>query len=218
MSVMVEKTEFVAAYGFWSKCKRAHRRGNVLIEFVLVIPLLATIIGLTFFFGWAMTNQQHVKISDWFQAWRGVRKDAVASEAQLNAWFFQDRADEEDLRQEGGTGPTGAMEDFVAAVANRTARGGNMARMLAMEDHSDRFPHGKRAFVAAEFPSNIGIYQQFGGAIQNEHTRDGVEWRRGQARCERALRDEFYPALDDIIGNLPGGLGEVIRDLYLSRW
>jgi len=193
------------------------RRGNVLMEFVLIIPLLATILGLTFFFGWAFTNQQHVKVSDRFQCWRRVRLGSSASVSQLNAWFFQNRANEETLEQGGGSGPTQTLRDLIDTVGNFSSRAEGLADGVVW----NRAERGRRAMVAAEFPSDIGIYQQFTGKIRDDHTRDGREWRWRQLRCEPVIRDEFLSELDSVLESIPNpgdSLGEMARKLYLSAW
>ena len=197
--------------------RTSRRRGNVLMEFVLIIPLLATILGLTFFFGWAFTNQQHVKVSDRFQCWRRVRAGSKASVSQLNAWFFQNRANEDTFDQGGGSGPTETLRDLIDTVGNFSTRAEGLAEGVVW----NRAERGRRAMVAAEFPSEVGIYQQFTGKIKHDHTRDGREWRWRQLRCEPVIRDEFLSELDSVLESIPSpgdSLGEMARKLYLSAW
>ncbi|MHC4983662.1 MAG: TadE family protein, partial [Planctomycetota bacterium] len=63
-----------------------------MIEFVLCIPLLAFVIMVIFFFGWAMSNQQQVKISGRYAAWGEVRGKGLASPQRLNSMFFSKEA------------------------------------------------------------------------------------------------------------------------------
>jgi hypothetical protein len=60
-----------------------------------------------------------------------------------------------------------------------------------------------------------------GGAIRNRHGREGVEWRRGQARCEEEVRDGFLTDLDNALHGLrspAGEFGRVLRHFYNWTW
>ncbi len=52
--------------------RASRRHGTAVIESIFCVPLIAIILGLTFFFGWAMRNQQRVIISDRYAVWRLV--------------------------------------------------------------------------------------------------------------------------------------------------
>ncbi|MFW6066153.1 MAG: TadE family protein, partial [Planctomycetota bacterium] len=67
--------------------------GVALAETVMVIPLLALVLGLTFFFGWVMTNQQRVRQASRYAAWRRVVRDSGISTRTLNRTFFGDTAE-----------------------------------------------------------------------------------------------------------------------------
>ena len=193
------------------------RRGAALLEFVLCIPLLAGIIVLTFFFGWSMKNQQRVRVSDRYTAWRWVHggRDAP-THANLNGFFFDFKAGE--VWVDGGGGPTETLTDLVGEVARISPQ----AAALAEELVTNRFPHGQSASVAATFPTDVVLWQRLsGGAMSHHHVREGVEWRRGQASCEDVLADEFYHSLDTAMSTVPApgdGLGQCVRRLYLTRW
>ena len=187
-----------------------------MVEFAMCIPLLALVISLTFFFGHAMMNQQHVRISDRYTAWRRVAGGNVNGQA-LNTLFFRERAEGTGVAEDRG--PAETLEDYVAFASWSGADAERLARATVLQ----RFPRGQRATVRAEFPSNSGaaVYRRLTGAIRSSHYRDGVEWRRGQARCEDALRDEFLGDLDATLDNLPAPadtLGQVLRELYLAGW
>lgn len=197
----------------------------------MCLPILGGIIALTLFFGWAMTNQQHVKAAARYSAWRLVYgnwyipgqvdpndpNNADPNHAGLNELFFQNRAD--GIGLDGGSGPTDEFEQLAAKAAEQSAPAGDYARKLVL----DTFPHAQRAVVSARFPSDVAAWQRFQGAIQSapSHVRDGVEWRRRQADCRQAVREQFLLPLDDALLSVPSpgdGLGDMIRDLYLHGW
>jgi len=197
---------------------RVRRRGNVMIEFVMVIPLLGFILGLTFFFGWAMANQQHIKTTDRFQSWRQVRAGAGVSQELLNDWIFQGHLG--GYNQDGGTFTTETrktLEELVAYVGNVSARAEGLATDMVM----DRCERGRWVTVNGSFPSDIALFQKFHGSIKHTHMRDGREWRWRQLWCEPAIRDQFLTELDTTLQGVasPGdSLAEMARRLYLARW
>lgn len=206
-----------------SDFRLGRRRGNVMIEFVLVIPLLATILGFTFFFGWAMVNQQHVKIADRFQTWRKVRAGSRVGAAVLNDRIFQGHLDENTYAQESGTTSAETkktLEYLVEAAEAQSPEAGALAQPMVM----DRSPHGQWTTVRGRFPSDIGIFQQvenYQGDIRHTHMRDGKEWRWRQIWCEPVIKDEFLFELDSTLLGVPSpgdGLAAMARRLYLTRW
>ena len=159
----------------------------------MVIPLLAGIISLTFFFGRAMTNQQHVWVSSRYAAWRQVRSGEAVDTARLGSTFFEDRA--ADVGIERGLGQAETLAELIDAARQMGQRA---------EQHADtvvwnRCPRGRTAAVAAEFPSDVGLWQRFSGAIRGYHARDGQQWRcADDVTCEADLRDQFLPDLDSM--------------------
>jgi hypothetical protein len=212
------------------------RRGSVLIEFVMVIPLLATILGLTFFFGWAMVNQQHVKVADRFQTWRKVREGSRVGGATLNERLFMGHLDEdaydEDARRGNGHFDGTQTEETFETFSDLTDKAqeqsedaGTLAGgLLGTLDEIGEAERGRATTIRGEFPSDIGIFQSvedYQGAIKHTHIRDGKEWRWRQLRCEEVLKDEFLSELDDTIKYVasPGDdLAEIARDLYRKEW
>jgi len=199
------------------------RRGNVLIEFVLVIPLLAAILGFTFFFGWAMVNQQHVKIADRFQTWRNVRAGSGVSANTLNNRIFQGHLDELSYHQNAGTYSTETLktlDELVMAADAQSPEAAALANPMVME----RSPRGRWTTVHGHFPSDIPIFQQVNKhqrSIKHTHMRDGKEWRWRQIWCEPVIRDEFLFELDSTLLGVPSpgdGLAGMARGLYNSRW
>jgi len=196
----------------------SHRRGNVMIEFVMVIPLLGFILGLTFFFGWAMANQQHVKTTDRFQSWRRVRAGSGVPQKQLNDWIFQGHLGS--YNQNAGTYTTETrktLEELVSYVGNVSPRAEGLAREVVME----KCEKGRWVTASGTFPSDIALFQEFHGSIKHTHMRDGREWRWRQLWCEQEIRDEFLSELDTTLKGVPSpgdSLASMARRLYLTRW
>ena len=186
-----------------------------MIEFVLVIPLLALIIAITFFFGRSLMNKQHVTVSDRYTAWREVLTGSQVTDRNLNAMFFRDRAVDVDIRR--GDGPDETLSDLADAAGYVSAG----AETLAYETAVERFPRGRAADVAAQFPTQGGIWRQLTGAIHSTHARDGVQWQRGQASNQRVVAQEFLGQVDDALNGIaaPGTeIGKFFRRLYLAGW
>lgn len=191
------------------------RRGAAMVEFVACIPLLGVVLALTFFFGWAMNNQQHVWIADRYAAWRSVRGGAMATEGELNAAFFRNIA--RDVHVSGDGGPSGTRRDFADAVASVNQPAGDLAAATV----ADHYPNGRRVWVSADFPPNVGAARHFSGVISHRFSRAGVEWRWPQVRCEVEVTDQFLPALDNLLAGMPAPadhLARMFRSLYRNGW
>jgi len=187
------------------------------MEFVMVIPLLAGVIALTYFFGWAMKNQQRVWAANRYASWRWVHGQHDVNAMNLNQNFFDNKAGGVGVNGWGG-GPTQTLDDLVRNVTDESTRAGAMAQELVQE-----WPHGCSAAIGASFPTNVTLWQWLvsDGGIRWHHQREGVEWRRHQARCEQRLADEFYSGLDNDLQSVPApgsSLGEAARQLFLHPW
>ncbi len=195
--------------------RRRQRRGTALIEFVMCIPLFALIISLTFFLGWALANQQRVKVSARYKVWRDLRSSEEVTGGFLNDIFYQRRAESVGTYTDSGVAET--LDDMVL-VAHLTSR---RAGDLADEAVRNYFPHGRRTEVSAEFTPGDGVWRRFQGPIEYRFGRAGVEWRRDEAGCHVPLRHQYLDVLDSNLRNVPapaGKLAETVRGLYLQGW
>ena len=186
-----------------------------MMEAVLCIPLIATVLGLTFFFGWAMRNQQRVIISDRYAVWRRVVAGDAVGGGRLDRDFFAGQAG--GVAVDFGGGPDGTLEDYVSMVGQRSAAVEALAQRLVLE----RFPRSHSAEVSAWFPTDVGLWKRFTGAIERRHVREGVEWRNQEAALEPQVRDQFFIPLDSALLSIPApgtGLGLAFQNLYLRRW
>lgn len=190
------------------------RRGTALVEMAMAIPLLATIIGLTFFFGWAMKNQLQVQTSSRYAAWRRVRTSGGVSRQHINALFFDERAENIDITSSAG--PQATLQDLADEAGGMSAR----AHMLAEDTVVGGWPRGQAIEVAAGFPSDIDLWARFGGRIKSYHAREGHQWQRsGQVSYLRTIRERFLYDLDAAVSRIDDTtLRDNLRELYEKRW
>ncbi len=181
-----------------------------MIEFLMVIPLLAAVLGLTFFFGSAMANQQRLKIATRYQCWSELRKNNSASVSDLNRFHLDDRADESSFDSDWGGGPTEAFHELVSAVAGEATI--DEAATVMQAEVIYLFPHGIRYKAQADFPSTMGIRRWLDETMQCEYVCDGVEWRRGDASYEVPIFDVFLGELDEQISTLNDVLYDIGSD------
>jgi hypothetical protein len=194
---------------------RRAARGTALAESIMVIPLLAIVLGLTFFFGWVMRNQQGVREAARYAAWRRVIRGSSADAGDLDRMFLRNAAAPVEVSGARVGEPT--LLDYADGVSRFSRAAGDLADATAV----DRFPRGYSAHVAAEFPTDVGLWQRFTGPIRARHSREGVEWRRGQASVEQAIRDLHLAGIDQALDGVPSPgnqLAERLRDLYRGPW
>jgi hypothetical protein len=195
----------------------AGRRGTALLEFVWITPLLALVLGLTFFFGWSMMNKQRVKMAGRYVTWRRVHgwTGEQGEPNSVNEMFFWERGRGIDIRR--GSGPDATLEDYVDSVAMVGAE----AAILAEDAALDRWPRGRSTRLGAAFATDVGFYQRFEGALWTGCAREGVGWRRGQASYGRSVRELYLRDLDASLEAVaaPGtGLAGEIQHLYTGGW
>jgi len=197
----------------------------------MVIPVMALIIGLTFFFGWSMDNQQHVKISDRYATWRELlnradwardpnyaNREPEVTSGTLNDLFFSQRASQVTIDRNNG--PSETLRGLVDYVGTGSGRAEAFAQTMVM----DLWPRGLSTEVGADVPATVSLWQQLGltGPIKAQHGRDGLQWRLREAHSPwDPLRDQFLLPLDSVLTTIPvpGDLwGRTMRGLYASGW
>jgi len=192
------------------------RRGTAMVETVMAIPLLAMILGLTWWVGWAMTNQQRVKASDRYTAWRANYGGGVTTDS-LNTDFFQLKANPNTMDISYGVGANTTVTDYVNAAA-QVSQG---AAGLADSGPRQRYPQGRRVSVSAEFPTSIGLWNRYQGSITSSHSRDGVEWRYHQASLIVPVIDQYLPTIEAAMMGVHApadGMAMMVRGLYGNGW
>lgn len=204
------------AFRSYRRLRQARRRcGAAMVEFVMVIPLLATVLALTFWFGWSMVNQQHVRMADRYAVWRVLSQTGMPSNQQINEGLLASKGT--DIHTTSDSGPATVLQSYVDIASSQGDAAGTLANELVLA----RFPRGLRIELRAEFPSNVRLWQRFNGPIAGRHVRDGVQWRRSEVRCESALNEMFLSRLNEMLTTLPPqsqNFGAAFRDLYLGGW
>jgi hypothetical protein len=79
----------------------------------------------------------------------------------------------------------------------------------------------ERSHISAEFESRVEALNRYEGDIESAHMRDGVEWRRHQAHCRRAIREQFLLPLHQVLEGVeaPGdGMARMVQGLYKHGW
>ena len=195
------------------------RRGTAIVEFALALPLLAGVLLLTFSFGWAMTNQQHVWAADRYACWRQVRTGVQTTRDEINQGFFNGRASSVGVNYATKWhGSTDALSDYVEEVSSGSAAAGELAQELILNNH---FPLDERVTLSADFPTKNLFWKRFSGAMQSRDSRAGLEWRWRQARCENEVADQRLPAVDGLLRTAPAPadvLARFFRGLYREGW
>ena len=219
-----------------------------MIEFAMCIPLLALLITGMFFFGWAMRNQQKVKISDRYAVWRVVHNAKARTDASSYAYTLYNEPGEGTQRdryiQNFTAGnvidPTTDLliEQFLGGRSDNVqldvtsgpretqqqlldALSGSDAESLADRTIAGVFPGSVSANVASEFRADMELWEYFArsGGMEATHVRDGVQWRRWQTSTRETIRDLFLTELDQAVGTIPDAtLQKNLRSLYIRDW
>lgn len=195
--------------------RNRNRRGAALVEFVFAVPFLGFLIGLTFFFGWAMMNAQTVRVASRYAAWRAVYSD-VPTETMVNQYCMESRATPVNVGINGLGGTP--FDSFQSLVSSSRPRAGDLADELHKEDG---FPEGKSAEISAEFPSTVPFYQRYTGAILNRNWVDNPMWNTPGSNLGGDLWGQSIKTLylTDLDTRLQAtAIANSLRSLYLARW
>ena len=204
------------------RCRHG-RRGAAIVELAVCIPLIAVIIAMVFFLGFAMTNHQRVRLSARYTVWRDLYGwyeisdppgRVLNRDEALNMIFFNYKADPVSIDGPHAMQPQ-TISDLVAAAGQM----GAWPEEFADRTVAQSFPHGSCVKVSAKFPTTVKAWEDFTGAISSRHCRDGVEWRRSQVSYLQAIRDQFLADLDAAVMAVDdAGLRNSIQALYLEHW
>ncbi len=197
--------------------KRRHltcqRTAAVLLELALAIPVLAGIMALSFFIGFAMVNQQHVIHSTRYASWSQV-SGVPNYQGNEQEMFFYDRLevnhkfDSTNLQHQ-------TLDDFVNTVGNESSEAFNLITRCI----PGQFPGGNQVQVSAQFPTDIAAWTRISGPIERAHFRDGVQWRRSEVSHLNAIRDSYLLGLHQEVQQIPDDeLRAKLEDIYLQVW
>ena len=184
----------------------------------MVFPFLGMLLGLIFFFGFALTNQQNVKACARYLCWRNVRgarglaRDGQTWRQVLNGRMFDDKAAGISTSSKRGPGET--LEGLVEKVGELSRRSETLAR-----EATDGWPKSRSQKSSARFPTDVTLWEWFKGSIGKRHVREGNEWHRGKVSYLEPIRSQFLSSLDQAVLGIPDGtLQNNIRKLYTKRW
>jgi hypothetical protein len=200
-----------------------------MVEFILALPILASMIALTFLSGYIMVNQQEVMVAARYVPWRSVQAEQSTSADELNTLFFQDRAIA--LTLNVGSGPPDTLELLVSLAGSLSADAGILIDDSLFGD-GPRWSHGRSAEIGAEFPVLKGkLRSGFTGKLWRRHFRDGDTWNRNAHRKTAyddvdwgvsyldAIRNQFLYGLDSEITAFPNEtLSDALRSIYSQDW
>ncbi|MCL2701713.1 MAG: pilus assembly protein [Phycisphaerae bacterium] len=197
-----------------NKHGKRQRRGTALVEAVLALPLLMVILGLVWWVGWAMTNQQRVKSAAHYAAWRGAYGDGV-TEAEIERVEFVGKGTVREYTLGGG--PRETIDELVDVAALASPQAAHLA------DRGPRARYRKGNFVrlSGEFPTSVGLWNRYQGDIRSRAGREGPTWRHRDAAIRDAILEMYFPELDTRMRSVPrpgDGMAEMVRDLYISGW
>jgi hypothetical protein len=197
------------------------RRGAALVEFALAIPILALVIALTFFCGYALTNKQHVTSACRYVVWSGAYGQPAPSDEEMNEMFLASKGRRIGIDQGGW--PAATPDDLVDwAAGDYPPAGALMDQCIG-----DRSAHGLWAELTAEFPSSVGAWQSLIGPRTGLHFRDGGHWTRGELSYLEPIREQFLADLDQAVMNIQQdqdsdspmvNLAGALRGLYSQNW
>lgn len=196
-----------------SRRRNRQRRGTALLEFVMCLPLLALILTLTYFLGWAMRNQQRVWTADRYFTWRTA---AGGQSASLNEAFFSGQGQNVDPVMHDG--PDGTLVEYVRTTEQYSPLAG-----VVIGDMIDRrfVPRGLTGEVRSEFPTSVSLWNRLAeGQIRSRHSREGASWRRSDTRnYGPVIQNRFLYEFDERVNDIPGSsIGQAMRMLYLHGW
>jgi len=194
--------------------RRHRQRGTAILEFVLCIPLLALLIAATFFFGWAMRNQQRMRTADRFAGWRAVEASEPTAE-QLNVMFFAGRG--RDIRLFSDSGPLETLEAWAASADEHSDAGGRLVEELL---DKELLPRGRSNTIRSRFDTSVAYWRRLADEpIESQHARDGQPWQHGQVSVGQAVGDLYLNELDIKVGTVAGtDIGTAVQSLYLQGW
>lgn len=197
-----------------------------MLEFVVVIPLIAMVIAATFFFAWGLRNRMGVEMSVRFMSWAAARKvplperygitwhDVIMDHLLMSRTVRHIYYKQFNKRKETYQTPRD-LSDYVADYSPQAAP-------VADKLVTQRWPLASGFSISrATFPTPSGVWEKLSGNYNGRYIRDGVEWRCGEAANEEELTDEFQRKLDEALMAVPDvsmDMAKVFRRLYLSTW
>jgi hypothetical protein len=183
-----------------------------MMEFLLVLPVLAFILGLLLFLGWSLMRQQHVVAAGRYALWRQMEGGA-ADAATVNQRLLGGAA--KNVTLDGNTFGGDALALWIDAAVQNQA--GTLADTLFLH----RWPAGRQIRLEVLYDPPTSIGKKFGNDFAIRVARDGSSWPRADARPWGVLTEQYYQDLDDQLAASPPEaqpMASVFRNLYGAGW
>jgi len=213
------------------------RRGAVMTETVLILPIIMFLLAVMVFFGWGMLRVQRASVMDRYEAWRQVYHGygpAVVSDdpdtavdeqtLQVNDTFFDGRAD--------AIAYAGVNRDdrYLQERLRGYAAGQDRAAGVLAARFTERWPSGRRVTFTTTHVPEVPLWTIFGDDIRHGHTRIGHEWKYvnrvsldshgdwvytgPRVTPGSIVPQTFFPGFDASLSGARGGLAQTIRRYY----
>ncbi len=211
----------------------ARRRGAVMAETVLILPVILVLLLMLLFYGYSVTRLQRASMPDRYEAWRRVHYadgpragglsttqfPAYAGTDHINATFWNDRAR---TITHGTTSnfPNETREAMIDGASRASVDAGRYADNLLYNE----LPHGITARFGTTHDHQLGLIQSEAlvGPISHSHTRIGTEWKYVDGMIERDdgkwVHIQPIHGLDDqgrFLRISPVNIGHAVRDTFL---
>ncbi|MCE9592516.1 MAG: hypothetical protein K8S99_18570 [Planctomycetes bacterium] len=185
-----------------------HRRGAVMSEMVLVLPLILLILALLIFFGYGMVRVQHSQVMDRYEAWRAAshtlynepggssltvsrppNADDTNAHQLLNETFFANNASS--ITHSVGNSLSGdATEELISRTSGFSADAGNVARAVY-----NSLPDGRTDEFHVTHANTVRALEMLNNDISHAHTRTAHDWLFNNGWVESFYRWNNLPPL-----------------------
>lgn len=192
---------------------RCRRRGAAMVEFCLVVPLLASVLVLILFAGWAFTRLQRVGMSARYAMDARIQRGAE-SVAPLDEEFFD--PDQTDVYGPDVRGRSRLLEAF----ARRAGAESPWSQDLLTAVDASRVD-GLTGQVTGDFHTRIETYRRLGNVYTRGAARTDHGWRLRRFRLHRSVEDTFLPELMEMLDRMPppaDHLAESFDRAWRSGW
>ncbi len=174
---------------------QARRRGAVMMEFVLIIPLVMIILALLFYMGRLVVRVHHASVMARYETWRQVAQGPGPSSndplghPQLNEAFFGGNASTIRHAVDDGAFPEEPYQDLITAASTQSSDARTLADALVYHSGGNmRNSHGHREGFHVMHDNTIDTWDRLiavtGSDVENperspltrRHVRIGTDW------------------------------------------
>jgi hypothetical protein len=198
------------------------RPGNALIEFLLCIPVIVFIAGLTMYMSMAMVTRQDALVEARYELWTSASNNAWSLE-QLDGF---DPSSFTPPKTGYGQKPRGYGEELdrlrpevepKALAATQDTKAGDYWRRLW-----DNLPGRSNIEVSKTFTSSGKMWDFIDHTAMAQHWRDASEWRYYHLDAWKIMRtgplQEIYNAFNDHLQASVAPHFQQVHDDIMSRW